>query len=200
MEKILAFSGAGISKASNIPTFEELGDLREKLSRSYLKNNPDDFFNILLEFHNTIKKAEPNDAHKALADYKIPIITMNIDGLHQKAGSKKVLEIHGNMHHLVCRNCFTYYKYEYLKKSYKCKKCNCIVDPEVVLYGDGLDKMSAALKMVDDTDHLIIIGTSYYTSTAVDIFNYASYRRKKITEINVLAEKKLPQLLKKIGD
>ncbi len=200
MEKLIAFSGAGISKASNIPTFEDLGDLRDKLSREYLQLYPYDFFKILLHFHNTIKAAKPNPAHLALAKHQIPIITMNIDGLHQKAGSKNVLEIHGNLERLICRDCSSHYDYKYLEQDIICEKCQCVLDPEVVLYGDSLDKMNDALTMIDKANHLLVVGTSYYTSTAVDIYNYALFNKKKITEINELAEVKLPQILSKIGD
>lgn len=98
---ILAFTGAGISKASGIPTFDEQGDLRTKLSRSYCISHRDDYNRIIQNMADVCSKAEPNDAHYALAEYDIPIITMNIDRLHQRAGSKYVLPIHGDLPNVV---------------------------------------------------------------------------------------------------
>ena len=94
---ILAFTGAGISKASGIPTFEDQGDMRKKLDRWYYIHHKDEVDTILDNMLDTCVKAKPNDAHKALAEYKVPVITMNVDGLHQAAGSEHVLPIHGNL-------------------------------------------------------------------------------------------------------
>jgi NAD-dependent deacetylase len=197
-KNILAFSGAGISKESGIPTFEEMGDLRNKLSRRYFNRHPKEFFNILSKLKNKVDKASPNNAHFALAKYDIPIITMNIDGLHTKAGSKNVLEIHGNLRKLTCKKCNKEYDYSVLNNGYSCLNCNTILQPQVVLYGDGLDKMEQAFSMVKESDILIVIGTSYYTSTAVDIYRYAKALGKEIYEINSNASSRVPRLLKKL--
>ena len=98
---ILAFTGAGISRESGIPTFEDQGDLRTKLSRIYAYTNPDDYNEIIYNMFCTCKKAEPNDAHKVLAEYNIPVITMNVDYLHQRAGTKNLLPIHGSLPDIV---------------------------------------------------------------------------------------------------
>ncbi len=196
--KILAFTGAGISKDSGIPTFEEMGDLRKKLSRRYFNTHPKQFFDVLVKLKETVKKANPNKAHLTLAKYNIPIITMNIDGLHTKANSKNVLEIHGNLKNLNCKKCSEEYEYSVLRKSYKCLKCHSILQPNVVLYGDGLLEIDKAFNMVSECDILVIVGTSYYTSTAVDILRYAKTTNKKVYEINSNASTRVPKVIKKL--
>ena len=94
--KIIAFTGAGISKQSNIPTFMERPDVREKLFRSYADEHPMEYNAVISELKANMNGAKPNDAHIALSDYQVPIITMNIDGLHQQAGSQ-ALELHGGL-------------------------------------------------------------------------------------------------------
>ena len=88
--KILAFTGAGISKQSNIPTFMERPDVREKLFRTFAEHHHGAYNEVIRELKANMNGAEPNDAHFALAEYKVPVITMNIDGLHKKAGSTPV--------------------------------------------------------------------------------------------------------------
>ena len=85
--KILAFTGAGISKQSNIPTFMERPDVREKLFRTFAEHHHEAYNEVIRELKANMNGAEPNDAHFALAEYKVPVITMNIDGLHKKSGA-----------------------------------------------------------------------------------------------------------------
>ena len=94
--KIIAFTGAGISKQSNIPTFMERPDVREKLFRSYANSHHEEYNEVIKQLKANMNGAKPNDAHIALAEYHIPIITMNIDGLHKLAGSD-ALELHGGL-------------------------------------------------------------------------------------------------------
>ena len=89
MLDLVAITGAGISRASGIPTFVEMGDLREKLSRDYFRAQPEKFYEIILDIKRTVDRAQPNPAHRALAEYGVPVITMNIDGLHTRAGSER---------------------------------------------------------------------------------------------------------------
>ena len=90
---IIAFTGAGISQESGIPTFENQKGLRNKLTREYANSFPDEYNEVIQQLKANVNEAKPNDAHIALAEYKIPIITMNIDGLHKDAGSD-ALELH----------------------------------------------------------------------------------------------------------
>lgn len=195
MKRIVAFTGAGISKSSGIPTFEEMGDLRTKLSRGYFNNNPQEFYNVLLKMKEMIDKAEPNPAHLALAKYNIPIITMNIDGLHKKAGSSNVLEVHGNLEYVYCKKCGTKYPYDIINKSLNCGDCDSLLQPNVVLYGDMIPNYHNGLVTIGESDHLLVIGTSFYTSTAGDYVNRARRAGIKVTIINEDSETEIPKLL-----
>lgn len=200
MKRLVAFTGAGVSRDSGIPTFVELGDLREKLSRSYFNSYPRDFYNILKEFRKKIREAEPNDAHKALAKYDIPIITMNIDSLHNRAGSKNVLEIHGNLTYVFCPKCNKEYDFDNVYDSIYCADCDQILQPNVVLYGDMIPGYMEAMDIIDSADELLVIGTSFYTSTAGFIVDRAKNMGIEVNIINENAKESVPQYLKKYFD
>lgn len=171
---IIAFTGAGISKASGIPTFDEQGDLRTKLDRCFATYHRKEFNKIMQQLVDTCKAAEPNDAHRALAEYNIPVITMNIDGLHNRAGSQYVIEVHGNV-----------------------EKNN------VVLYGDSAPKYTEALDVVDrlsKEDILLIIGTSFYTSISSQIKYTAERNLAKVVIINYDAEHQVRDFLENNQD
>ena len=171
---IIAFTGAGISKASGIPTFDEQGDLRTKLDRYFANHHRKKFNKIMQQLIDTCKAAEPNDAHKALAEYNVPVITMNIDGLHNRAGSQYVIEVHGNA-----------------------EKNN------VVLYGDSAPKYTEALDIVDrlsKDDILLIVGTSFYTSISSQIKHIAESNWAKVVIINDDAEHQVRDFLKNNKD
>ena len=171
---IIAFTGAGISRASGIPTFDEQGDLRTKLDRCFATYHRKEFNKIMQQLVDTCKAAEPNDAHKALAEYNIPVITMNIDGLHIRAGSQYVIEVHGNA-----------------------EKNN------VVLYGDPAPKYTEALDIVDrlsKEDILLIIGTSFYTSISSQIKYTAERNLAKVVIINNDAEHQVRDFLENNQD
>jgi NAD-dependent deacetylase len=194
--KLVALTGAGISKASGIPTFEELGDLREKLSRDFYRNYPEDFYRILYELKTACINAQPNPAHIALAQCNVPIITMNIDGLHGKAGSKNVIEIHGTMEKVYCHSCLKEYDFNIVAETIKCPACRELLDTYVVLYGDQIPRYYDAVNLVMNAEELLIIGTSFYTSTANVLADQAKYAGAKITLINHDAETEVPKYLK----
>jgi NAD-dependent deacetylase len=197
MKKLVAFTGAGVSRDSGIPTFVELGDLREKLSRSYFDSYPKDFYDILKEFRRKIREAKPNEAHKALAKYDVPIITMNIDSLHNRAGSERVLEIHGNLTYVFCPKCNKEYDFDKVYDSIYCPDCNQILQPNVVLYGDMIPGYMEAMDIVDSADAVIVIGTSFYTSTAGFIVDRAKAKGIKVDIINENAKELVLQYLEK---
>lgn len=146
---IIAFTGAGISKESGIETFQDRPNVREKLYRSYAQAHPEDYRKTMREFVDGIKDKKPNDAHIALAEYGIPIITMNVDGLHQKAGSKNVITLHGDLP--------TEEQLEYCDKLYNLP----------VLYGDPAPNYEKAYNAVDslrEGDIFLVIGASEYTT------------------------------------
>ena len=159
---ILAFTGAGISKASGIPTFDEMGDLREKLERNFATRHKEEFNNIMAQLTAVCEQAEPNDAHMALAEYGIPVITMNIDSLHMRAGSKNILEVHGSLR-----------------------------ENNVVLYGDSAPLYTEALDWVDrlgNKDTILIIGTSFYTAFSSQVKRTADMNDVNTVMINADAE------------
>lgn len=181
---IIAFTGAGISKASGIPTFDEMGDLRTKLDRDYANRHRKEFSNIMEMLKQTCQQAEPNDAHMVLAEYNIPTITMNIDGLHEEAlkrlgkDHKRVVEVHGN-----------------------------VFKDNVVLYGDAAPSYEKAYRLIRrmrKNDVLLIVGTSYYTSVSTWVKTLAEMTGASIVEINNDAEHKVREYIEnnkdKIGD
>ena len=192
MKKIVAFTGAGISKPSGVPTFEELGDIRDKLSRDYFIEYPDEFYKILSSMKDIIDKVLPNPAHKALAKFNVPVITMNIDGLHKKAGSKDLIEIHGNLENVYCPKCKNVYDFNVVRKSIKCPHCNLVLETNVVLYGDQIPKYEDAINLIRSVDELLVVGTSFYTSTSSNMVYIANLYGVKVTIINKKAEEKVP--------
>ena len=167
MMKIVAFTGAGISKQSNIPTFMERPDDREKLFRNYANNHHEEYNEVIKQLKANMNGAEPNDAHIALAEYDIPIITMNIDGLHKQAGSD-ALELHGGLP-------------EEDELSIAWSLFN-----KPVLYGDPAPNYQKAYEMVGalkKNDIFIVIGCSYHTAIACDLREVAKSRGAKIIEI-----------------
>ncbi|QSX07773.1 hypothetical protein J0B03_08070 [Alkalibacter rhizosphaerae] len=199
--KIKALTGAGISRASNIPTFEEMGDLRDKLSRTYFSADPQGFYDAVLSMKTLIDEAVPNEAHLALASYHIPVVTMNIDGLHHRAGSRdgEVIEIHGNLRTVFCPRCHREYPFDITRSSLLCPHCErSVLHPQVVLYGDPIPRLGEALETMGETDLLLIIGTSFYTSTAHYIKDAAESFGSEILTINEDAENQVPLLLKKL--
>lgn len=157
---IIAFTGAGISKASGIPTFEDQGDMRNKLDRTYYHMHKDEVDDIIDNMIDTCVKAEPNDAHKALAEYDIPVITMNVDGLHERAGSKHVLNLHGKLPDIVMYG---------------------DPAPEYQTAYDWVDKMQVG-------DILLIIGVSFYTNISDQLRAYAKAMGAEVFIINQKAE------------
>lgn len=171
---IFALTGAGISKASGIPTFQEHPEIKRKLDVAYKKKYPLEFNNAYKTLIENVSGKEPNDAHKALAEYGIPIFTMNIDGLHQKAGSKIVYEMHGNA-----------------------EKNN------IVLYGEPIHYYNTIFSLLDKQPSdkkicIMVIGTSLQTMLANDIIEYAMYKGNfYIHYINSDAEHKVRDFLEK---
>lgn len=195
MRRIVAFTGAGVSKASGVPTFEEMGDIRDKLSRSYFIGHPADFYKILLEMKKTTDKAKPNPAHLAIAKYDLPVVTMNIDGLHARAGTKELVEIHGDMEKVCCPKCRGQYEFNIVEDTIYCPKCGTLLEPRVVLYEDPLDRYCDAAKLILSGEELLVVGTSFQTSTASQMVNQARWAGIKVTVINSDAQIQVPKYL-----
>ncbi|MGI6704090.1 MAG: SIR2 family NAD-dependent protein deacylase [Clostridia bacterium] len=200
MLDLIAITGAGISKASGIPTFDEMGDLREKLSRDYFRAHPKDFYEIILDMKRNIDRAQPNAAHRALAEYRVPVITMNIDGLHTRAGSEGVLEVHGNLAYVECERCNTRHGYNEVDESIYCKGCGRIYEPNVVLYGDSIRHFYEAIALAESCKEVLVVGTSFYTSTVNVFVDSARMAGVKIHIINKEAETEVPRFLRERAD
>lgn len=205
---IVFFGGAGVSTESGIPDFRsEKGLYHAKevygyppellISHTFYKNNPEIFFKYYKE--NLIwKDAMPNDAHKSLAKLEKmgklkAVVTQNIDGLHQKAGSNNVYELHGSVNRNYCESCGESYDLEYVMDSSNnkrgteipiCKKCGGIVKPDVVLYEESLDEdvIYKAVDAISKVDTLIIGGTSLVVYPAAGLINY--FKGKNLVLIN----------------
>lgn len=180
--KILAFTGAGISKQSNIPTFMERPDVREKLFRSYASRHHEEYNEVIRQLKSNMNGAKPNDAHIALAEYKIPVITMNIDGLHKLAGTD-ALELHGG-----------------LPEDDEMDKAWSLYN-KPVLYGDPAPNYQRAYEMVYDLkpgDVFMVIGCSYHTAIACDLREVAKSRGARIIEIQEDAAHNVRKMLEEI--
>ena len=182
MMKIIAFTGAGISKQSNIPTFMERPDVREKLFRSYAEKHHEEYNEVIRQLKANMNGAKPNDAHKALAEYKIPIITMNIDGLHKLAGSD-ALELHGGLP-----------EDDEMDKAYSLYN-------KPVLCGDPAPNYQKAYEMVYDLnpdDIFIVVGCSFHTAIACDLREVAKSRGARTIEIQEDAAHNVRIVLEKL--
>ena len=198
-ENIVFFGGAGVSTESGIPDFRSVDGLYHQqydyppetiLSHSFYKRDPEEFFRF---YRNKMLylDARPNAAHKKLAEWEAAgklkaVITQNIDGLHQKAGSKNVLELHGSVLRNYCEKCRTFHGVEDIVNSTGVPKCSCggTVKPDVVLYEEGLDEdvMMKAASAIRHADVLIIGGTSLTVYPAAGLVRY--YRGDKLVVIN----------------
>ena len=195
MKRIVAFTGAGISKASGIPTFQDMDGVREKLSIDYFMSNIEDFYNVLLGMKGNIDKALPNAAHKAIAYYDIPVVTMNIDGLHKRAGSRQVVDIHGNFDYVYCMECKSKFNFSCISDSFYCSQCGGLLKPNIVLYGEAIPRYFDAIDMIGSADELLVVGTSFYTSTASMMVGAAERAGIKVVTINKDAETEVSRYL-----
>jgi NAD-dependent deacetylase len=200
-DNIVFFGGAGVSTESNIPDFRSESGLynavtnygyapEQMLSRTFFERHTDVFYKYYKD-NMLYLDAKPNDAHYALAklehDGKLKaVITQNIDGLHQLAGSKNVIELHGSVHRNYCRKCGASYNADYIKNSDGITKCKCggTVKPDVVLYEEGLDSdcIDKAIDYISNAEVLIIGGTSLSVYPAASFITY--FRGDKLVLIN----------------
>ncbi len=204
-DNIVFFGGAGVSTESGIPDFRSPSGLyhakqvygyppETMLSHTFYERHKKDFFRYYKE--NLIHTdAEPNDAHKALAGLEKEgklraVVTQNIDGLHQKAGSRVVYELHGSVLRNYCENCGKFYDVDYVMDEKNCRDgipyCTCggVVKPDVVLYEEPLDAgvMDGAIRAIEKADVLIIGGTSLNVYPAAGLIHY--FRGSHIVLIN----------------
>ncbi len=199
-DSIVFFGGAGVSTESGIPDFRSVDGLYHQqydyppetiLSHTFYRRNPEEFYRF---YRNKMlfPDAKPNAAHLKLAQLEAQgklraVITQNIDGLHQAAGSKTVLELHGSVLRNYCESCGQFHDVQYILDTQgvpKCEKCGGPVKPDVVLYEEGLDyaTMQKAVSYIAAAEVLIIGGTSLTVYPAAGLIDY--YRGKKLVLIN----------------
>lgn len=180
--RVIFFTGAGISVDSGIPTFQEKPEIRNKLSRDFANEYPEAYRKTIRDMVEIVEKAEPNAAHKAIAESGFPVITMNIDGLHRKAGSEDVLEIHGVLPTMEQVNQSDFpLTYE-----------------GIVLYGDLAPKYTDAVRMVKhlkwNDSYFVIVGTSFYTGISTELKRLAERQNARIITINENASTEVPRI------
>nr|WP_300169012.1 NAD-dependent protein deacylase [uncultured Flavonifractor sp.] len=199
-DNIVFFGGAGVSTESGIPDFRSVDGLYNQqyayppetiLSHSFFEKNPEEFYRF---YHNKMlfPNAKPNAAHLKLAELERAgklkaVVTQNIDGLHQAAGSVNVYELHGSVHRNYCMKCRQFYDLDFMTKSEgvpRCPVCGGMIKPDVVLYEESLDQetIEAAVLAISRADMLIIGGTSLAVYPAAGLVRY--YRGNKLTLIN----------------
>lgn len=188
-DNIVFFGGAGVSTESGIPDFRSTSGLYHQewkyppeviLSHTFYESNPEEFFRFyrakLLS-----PDARPNAAHHKLAQWEQQgklkaVITQNIDGLHQAAGSRRVLELHGSVHRNHCQRCGAAYDLDYILHTRGIPRCSCggTIKPDVVLYEEGLDQavLDQSIRAIAQADVLIIGGTSLNVYPAAGLINY----------------------------
>ena len=196
----IALTGAGISVESGIPAFRGAQGLWDKYDPSEyatidaFMRDPLKVWNMLKELYEITLKAEPNPAHKALAELERlgklkAIITQNVDSLHQKAGSRKVIEFHGTGETLTCILCGAKYRIEEinLEKTPPFCECGGILKPDVVFFGEPipLHALKEAFELSEKCDLLFVIGTSAQVYPAADIPRVAKKSGAKVVEINL---------------
>lgn len=188
-KSIVFFGGAGVSTESGIPDFRSVDGLynqkydyppEEILSHSFFMNNTDEFYRFYRDKMLCLN-AKPNKAHLKLAELEksgklTAVVTQNIDGLHQLAGSHTVFELHGSVHRNYCMKCHKEFNAEFILKSSGIPRCMCggIIKPDVVLYEEGLDNstVNSALSAISNCDTLIIAGTSLTVYPAAGFIRY----------------------------
>ncbi|MBQ1596107.1 MAG: NAD-dependent protein deacylase [Clostridia bacterium] len=199
-ERIVFFGGAGVSTESGIPDFRSVDGLYHQkfkyppevmLSHTFFMQNTWDFFDF---YKNRVIPADPkpNAAHRKLAELEkagklIGVVTQNIDGLHQAAGSEKVYELHGSVLRNYCMNCGKFFDYKYILEASgipECDVCGGTVKPDVVLYEEGLDNdtVVGAVNAISAADTMIVAGTSLVVYPAAGLLQY--FRGKWLVLIN----------------
>lgn len=198
---IVFFGGAGVSTESGIPDFRSVDGLYNQkykyppetiISHSFYRSHTEEFYEFYKE-KMLFPDAKPNEAHIKLAELEKQgklkaVVTQNIDGLHQKAGSKEVLELHGSVHRNYCEHCHKFFDLKYIIESEgvpHCDDCGGMVKPDVVLYEEGLDQqtLNKTVYHISHADMLIIGGTSLAVYPAAGMIDY--FQGKYLVVINM---------------
>lgn len=188
--RMVFFGGAGVSTESGIPDFRSVDGLYHQqydyppetiLSHTFYMRKPEEFYRFY-RAKMLAPDAKPNAAHRKLAQWEqegklSAVVTQNIDGLHQAAGSRKVYELHGSVRRNHCRKCGAFYYLDYMLRTTgipRCEKCGGIIKPDVVLYEEGLDQatLNGAVRAIGNADLLIVGGTSLTVYPAAGLIDY----------------------------
>ncbi|MDO5540185.1 MAG: NAD-dependent protein deacylase [Eubacteriales bacterium] len=198
-DNVVFFGGAGVSTESGIPDFRSVDGLYHQkydyppetiLSHTFFMRKPEEFYRFYKDKMLCLD-AQPNMAHVRLAQWEKSghvkaVITQNIDGLHQKAGSEEVMELHGSVLRNYCMRCHRFYDAQYMKEADGVPSCECggMIKPDVVLYEEGLDDtvMMKSIQYIAKADVLIIGGTSLVVYPAAGLIDY--FRGKHLVVIN----------------
>lgn len=198
-ERIVFFGGAGVSTESGIPDFRSVDGLYSQsydvppetiLSHGFFVSQPETFFRFYREKMLALD-AQPNAAHRRLAELErqgklTAVVTQNIDGLHQAAGSRTVYELHGSVHRNYCQKCGAFYDAQYIKNSTGVPLCTCggVIKPDVVLYEEALNQhvIEQAVEAIMNADMLIVGGTSLVVWPAAALVDY--YHGDRLVLIN----------------
>lgn len=200
-DNIVFFGGAGVSTESGIPDFRSVDGLYNQkydyppetiLSHTFFMRKTDEFYRFYQD-KLMIDNVLPNKAHLKLAELEREgklkaVITQNIDGLHQAAGSSEVMELHGSIQRNYCMKCGKFFDFKYMKESKgvpHCDECSGVIKPDVVLYEEGLDEVTIekSVNYIRNADVLIIGGTSLAVYPAAGLIDY--YRGNKLVLINL---------------
>ena len=202
-DNIVFFGGAGVSTESGIPDFRSTDGLYRQeykyppetiLSHTFFEQNPEEFFRFYRAKLIPDKSVQPNAAHRRLAELEREgklraVITQNIDGLHQAAGSKNVLELHGSILRAYCSRCRKPYPADVINKGTGVPRCDCggVIRPDIVLYEEQLDEdvLRRSIDYIRNADVLIVGGTSLNVYPAAGLINY--YRGNKLVLVNLSA-------------
>ena len=219
--RIVFFGGAGVSTESGIPDFRSVDGLYNQtykyppeviISHGFFENSPEEFYRFYRDKMLCLDK-KPNAAHLYLAQLEktgklTGIVTQNIDGLHQMAGSRKVFEVHGTIHRNFCTKCGAMYDAEFIRDSRTtvphCTRCGGIIKPDVVLYGEGLDDMTVtkSLVAISQAELLIVAGTSLVVYPAAGFINYFQGKHMVLIDKNPNAQSRGADLVihQKVGE
>ena len=199
-DNIVFFGGAGVSTESGIPDFRSVDGLYNQkykyppetiISHSFYRRNPEEFYRFYKD-KMLFPEAKPNKAHMKLAELEAAgklkaVITQNIDGLHQMAGSRRVIELNGSVHRNYCERCHKFYDLRYVIDAPGVPKCSCggTIKPDVVLYEEGLNNQDIedAIHYISEADTLIIGGTSLVVYPAAGLIRY--FRGRHLVVINM---------------
>ena len=194
----IVFSGAGISQESGIPTFEERPDLREVLTLDVWEQDPASVWQIVWDMFRSVEMAKPNPAHCAISEAQWYVVTQNIDGLHQRAGTRSgdILELHGDLRYAHCVQCGDESQLAFMHQR-AIPKCSCgsIYKPNVVLYQEPVTRWRYVANLLNQACGVLVVGTSLTVNPASALPGMAERRGIPVHVINQAASREVPEFI-----